>query len=58
MPEPQFPGGFKNGINLVFLPKAQKKNNFSAIKNFFLLSFIQNFSQSRMRIIHFHGQMI
>ena len=54
MPEPQFPRGLKNGINLAFLRKAQKKNNFSLIKNFFLLSFIQNFSQSIMRIIHFH----
>ena len=38
MPVAQFSGCFKNGINLAFLRKAQKKNNFSLIKDIFLIS--------------------
>jgi hypothetical protein len=37
MPEPHFPGGFKNGINLAVLPEAQKKHYFFPIKAFFLM---------------------
>jgi hypothetical protein len=53
MPESQFPGGFKNGVNLALLRKAQQKHNFTRIKNFFLMRLFQNFRQFVMRIIHF-----
>jgi hypothetical protein len=52
IPEPQFPGGSKHGVNLALLRKAQQEHNFSSIKNLFLMCLLQGLRQFPMRIIH------
>jgi hypothetical protein len=52
MPEPQFPSGLENGVNLALLRKAQQEHNLAPIKNFFSMRLLQDLRQFVMRIIH------